>query len=143
MFLKEFSCEGLLMKKCFFMVLMLLQTGIAAAGGVVISNGIESITPVQLKKLYRANINNIEGVRIKLADLESLQGEFLQKNVGKSAKNYKKIWSRKLFVQGIPGPRVFKTPEAVIQFLRETPNAIAYIPALPEGVTDIKVLIEF
>ncbi len=132
------------MKKCFFIVvLLMLQAGFAMASGVVVSNGIEAITPAQLKGLYRGKINNISGERVKLVDLEPLQEEFLKKIVGKPLKRYKKIWARKLFIEGVLGPIYYKTPEKVIKYVKETPNSIAYLPSVPEGASDLKVLLKF
>lgn len=103
---------------------------------IVGSSGINvsSISATDVKKLYLGKTNTIGGVAVNLADCESLKQEFLDKFIGKSAKQYDRIWLKKVFAEGLSAPIALKTSDDVIKFVKSSPNAIGYVSSTSGGV---------
>lgn len=124
-------------------VLVLFQANVVCAVGVIIGNGIDSVTVEQVRMLYRGQTTTIAGKVVHLTDSKPLQKEFLEKIVGKSIKKYKKDWLRMLFADGVVIPLEFQTSEEVIAYIKRTPHSLGYVPLAPVEVDSIKVLIKF
>jgi len=124
-------------------VFVLFQANAVCAAGVIIGNGIDSVTVKQVRALYRGQTTTIAGKVAHLTDSKPLQKEFLEKFVGKSIKKYKKDWLRMLFADGAIIPIEFQTPEQVIAYIKRTPHSLGYVPVAPVAVDNIKVLVKF
>ena len=129
----------------YIIIFALFQVNAAYADGIIIGNGIDSITEKQVRDLYLGQATAVAGKAVYLTDCKPLQKEFLEEIVGKSIRKYKKDWLRMLFADGAVIPLEFQTPEDVINYINRTPNSLGYVPTLFEksGNTNIKVLLIF
>ena len=124
-------------------IFVLFQANAVYAAGVIIGNGIDSITVKQVRALYRGQITIVAGKVVHLTDCKPLQEEFLEEIVGKSIRKYKKDWMRMLFADGAVIPLELQTPEEVIAHIKRTPYSLGYVPVAPVEVDNIKVLMRF
>jgi ABC-type phosphate transport system substrate-binding protein len=112
-------------------------TGASFAELAIVGNPdieVDSITPQQIKQLYLGRIATVNMTKIELVDCSSLQAEFLEKFVEKTLKAYNKIWIKKIFAEGATPPLILKDENEVVEYVKKTKNAIAYLQNPPAGV---------
>lgn len=129
----------------YVVIIALFQANAVYAAGVIIGNGIDSMTVEQARDLYLGKTTTVAGKVVHLTDCKPLQEEFLEKVVGKSIRKYKKDWMRMLFADGTVIPVLLQTPEDVMAYISRTPNSIGYVSAVPEKSDNknIKILLKF
>lgn len=130
-------------------IVFTLLSGLLFGKGMIISNvevGKAEILPDEVAKIYLGQMSVWEnGSRISVGYVHrksDTRKEFFRAIVGKSYKQFKKHWVKKVFSGEGVAPMGFKTQSQAVSFVQNNSGAIAFIDTdeVPEGV---KVLLRF
>lgn len=121
--------------------LMLAVPGWAAAEDIVVvvhAHGpLPGVTADEIREIELGNVRHVKGEPITPAHLREgpARDAFLTTMVGKTAKEYRQYWTRKVFQDGVPLPPTCESPELMLAFVRNNRGAIGYVPrsALGDG----------
>lgn len=129
--------------------IFIASLGAIALGGeyVVIVNkdcALGEVASADLKRVYNGKVTDISGTKVTCANL-SLDNptaeSFLMEITGMNSGDYKSFWLAQQIRGGSTAPLVKKTTEAMIDFVKESPSNVGYIPkdAATEGVKVLPV----
>lgn len=123
-------------------LLLVLLAGLAPAalpaaepdGGLVVIGHpdlrVKSIDGEEIRRLFLGKSRTLpNGARAELASYGPETSFFNERVLDLSDAQVATIWSRLRFSGRTPPPQVFDSAEAVVDFVADTPNAIAYVPA--------------
>ncbi|HNY65277.1 MAG TPA: hypothetical protein PKM41_07535 [Deltaproteobacteria bacterium] len=123
-------------------VVLLVQDGSEAwsaseaPGGIVVvcndSVKASSLSRGEIKEMFLGRKTRwADGSRVVLAALrEGGASElFLREYVGKTPQQFSRHWNRQTFTGKGRGPDLFAEPGDLIEFVKNTPGAIGYVPA--------------
>ncbi|MCL1051783.1 phosphate ABC transporter substrate-binding protein [Shewanella abyssi] len=118
----------------------------SAAGVVVIGNtqGADSISLNAVKNLYLGKSTQIDGSKVSLFELPEGAAEriaFHSKTTGRNDAQLQSNWSRLVFTGKAVAPEIVVDSTAIINSVKSTNNAIAYIDEA-DVTTDVKVLLK-
>jgi len=137
------------MKKIHFSLFLIAWLSAMVLGGdyIVVANSdcpISEVSKAELKRVYKGKVKDIAGTNVIIANLalDNASAEsFLSDIVGMNSGDYKSFWLAQQIRGGSTAPLVKKTVDAMIGFVKESPNNIGYVPAgtAVEGVKEITV----
>jgi len=114
---------------------------------IVNENGpLTHISKAEVREIYLGEIRFVEGIRIiPIHGPEGpLKEGFLITVIGQPSKAYKLHWTRKVFQEGQSLPLVKVHPAEIIEWVKEQPGAIGYVPQeLVDGQPGIRILYVF
>ena len=103
---------------------------------------IKEISSADLKRLFLAKSDEVQGVKLKpvvQSTLQPIRIVFDEDALGKDPSKSKAYWSRLIFsAAGIP-PRTFESTLEVLQWISANPDAIGYIESSAANKT-VKIL---
>jgi len=103
------------------------------SGLVIVMNqniDMPSIDDAELRRLFLGKSRRLpNGARAALAAYGPDSSFFNSRILGRSDAEVSAAWSRLRFSGRTPPPRIFDNPQAVAQYVRNTSNALAYMPA--------------
>ena len=113
------------------LALLLLYIAPLWADPVVIGHpDLHAIDRISLQRIYTGKVVEINGARLFPVDLHpgnQLRQQFLQLYLDQDEEQYIGYWTVRRYVgKGTP-PRELDSPEAVIQYVKQTPGAIGYV----------------
>jgi ABC-type phosphate transport system substrate-binding protein len=100
----------------------------------VVANRPLSLSAEDLKEIFLGEVQFVGGARVAPVDTGSAQALFLERVLKMSAARYSSWWTKKSFRDGQNPPPSRATDAQVLAFVKETPGAIGYVGAPPEGV---------
>lgn len=120
---------------CFAITLAFLVCQVANAGDiVVISNSEITISADELEDIYTGEKQFAGSTRLVPVDNAALQEGFLAKLMQMNTEKYNRIWTKKLFRDGLAQPAMKSGDAEVIAYVKRTPGAIGYVSITPPGV---------
>ena len=91
---------------------------------------VKSIDGEEIRRLFLGKSRTLpNGARAELASYGPEASFFNERVLDLSDAQVATVWSRLRFSGRTPPPQVFDSAEAVVAFVADTPNAIAYVPA--------------
>lgn len=127
-------------------VLSLLLLGTAQADVVVVVNplGPDTLSKVQVSKLYLGKTKHLPGMGkarvIEMSDDSELKREFHEKVTHKNGSQLQAYWSQLIFTGKGKPPSEVGSSELVLSIVGADPNAIGYVD---ESVVDERVKIAY
>ena len=126
---------------------ILLCTPVHAVESIAIivnENGpLTHISKAEVREIYLGETRFVEGIRIiPIQGPEGpLKESFLTIVIGQPSKAYKLHWTKKVFQEGISLPPVKGHPAEIIEWVKEQPGAIGYVPRkLLDGQSGVRTL---
>ncbi|MBR8845192.1 MULTISPECIES: hypothetical protein [Pseudoalteromonas] len=135
------------MKRLLTAVFFLISYPISATADIAVivnkDNPIESISQRQLIDMYMGKYvafpNGDMAVTYDYEKSHPLRGPFFLALTGRNESQINAYWSRIKFSGKVSPPQSFSSPSTILENIRNTPNAIGYVPA--DFVTgDVKVI---
>jgi ABC-type phosphate transport system substrate-binding protein len=101
------------------------------------------LSKAEVREIYLGEIRFVESIRI--IPIHSPEGPlkeiFLSTVIGWPSKSYKLHWTKKVFQEGLRLPPVKAHPEEIIEWVKEQPGAIGYVPReLADGQSGVRIL---
>ena len=97
---------------------------------VNLNSTIESVTDRELRKLFMGKSRKLSnGSRAVLASFGPASSAFNRAALARSDSDVTAAWARLKFSGKTKPPREFSSPDELLAFVANTPNAIAYLPA--------------
>lgn len=125
----------------FCFALTLLSCQVANAGDiVVISNSEIAVSPDEVRDIYTGEKQFSGSTLLVPVDNAALQENFLSAFMQMDIVKYNRLWTRKLFRDGLAQPAMKPGDAAVSAYVRQTPGAIGYVSTVPPGVKIIQVI---
>jgi len=114
---------------------------------IVVANSdspISEVSKAELKRVFKGQVKDIAGTNVTIANLaldNAAAESFLSDIVGMNSGDYKSFWLAQQIRGGSTAPLVKKTADAMIEFVKESPNNLGYVPTgtAVEGVKVITV----
>lgn len=123
---------------CF--ALTLLSCQVANAGDIaVISNSEIAVSPDEVDDIYTGEKQFSGSTLLIPVDNAALQENFLSAFLQMDTVKYNRLWTRKLFRDGLAQPAMKPGDAAVSAYVRRTPGAIGYVSTVPPGVKTIEI----
>jgi len=124
----------------FCLALTLLLCPAANAGDiVVISNSEIAVSPDEVRDIYTGEKQFSGSTQLVPIDNAALQEDFLSAFMQMDTVKYNRLWTRKLFRDGLAQPAMKPGDAAVSAYIRRTPGAIGYVSTVPPGVKIIQI----
>lgn len=112
-------------------------------GIILVSNidtDLSSIDDTEIRRLFLGKSRRLpNGDRAALAAYAPSTTFFNSRVLGQSDTAVARIWSKLKFSGRQPPPRSFDSVEAVLAYVKSTPNALAYLPSTYRG-DDVRVM---
>ncbi|OFZ65917.1 MAG: hypothetical protein A2V79_06720 [Betaproteobacteria bacterium RBG_16_56_24] len=125
----------------FCLALTLLSCPSATAGDVVvISNSEITVSPDEVADIYTGEKQFSGSTQLIPVDNAALQEGFLSAFMQMDTVKYNRLWTRKLFRDGLARPSMKSGDVAVSAYVRRTPGAIGYVSTIPPGVKVIQII---
>jgi ABC-type phosphate transport system substrate-binding protein len=134
------------MKSIFFrfcstvVLAFLICQGANAGDIVVISNSEITISTDEVEDIYTGEKQFAGSTRLIPVDNAALQESFLAKLMQTDTNKYNRIWTKKLFRDGLAQPAMKSGDAEVIAYVKRTLGAIGYVSSTPSGVKIIRKL---
>lgn len=120
---------------CSAVTLALLVCQGANAGDIfVISNSGISISADEIEDVYIGEKQFAGSTKLTPVDNAVLQESFLARFMRMDTVKYNRLWTKKLFRDGLAQPAMKSGDAEVIAHVKRTPGAIGYVSAAPPGV---------
>ena len=126
----------------------MILTSAAHAGFIIVANSdteLSSISKAQLKKVYLKKVPLLpNGKPAAVTGLKEgdARDDFIKSILHKSEASLHSYWSRLMFSGRGEPPRLFKTEEELLEYIRKTPGAIGFVDSntqLGENVVAVSV----
>lgn len=116
--------------------LLILPLGQAAnaEGIVIIANTAVTISADEVADVYTGEKQFSGSIRLVPVDNAVLQVDFLSGILGMDTVKYNRIWTRRLFRDGLPQPAMKSSDAEVTAYVKRTPGAIGYVSSVSPGV---------
>lgn len=133
--------------KTIFSILLLTNTLFATPIiSIIVSNNsnIDNITTSKIKNLFLSKTKDLPNGKKAIVlqpDDENINSIFYKLISGKSKKQLKKYWATMIFTGKGQPPKKIDDLNKLINYIKENPNAIAYVPKEKIKDIDVKVLL--
>lgn len=136
------------MKLTFILITIICLGAVAWSGEYIIivnpNSTLSEASATDLKYVYIGKVKDIGGKTVAPANLASddpVAQSFFNEIIGMSSVDYKSFWMAQQIRGGSTAPAVKKSVEAMIEFVKESANAIGYVPkgTATEGVKVLTV----
>jgi hypothetical protein len=105
--------------------------GANAADIYVIAHPATKITPEAIRDVYIGEKQFAGEVKIIPVDNAAAQAEFLEKVLRLDQTRYTNLWVKKSFRDALNPPATRTSDKEIVEFVRKTPGALAYIASSP------------
>lgn len=124
----------------FCLALLLLSCQAAIAGDIVVitHSGI-AVSPDEVRDIYTGEKQFSGSTQLIPVDNAALQEDFLSAFMQMDTVKYNRLWTRKLFRDGLAQPAMKSGDTAVTAYVRRTPGAIGYVSTVPSGVKIVQI----
>jgi ABC-type phosphate transport system substrate-binding protein len=120
-------------------MLALLACQGANAGEIVVISNLEiNVSPDEIEDIYTGEKQFSGSTRLVPIDNAVLQESFLARLLQTDIVAYDRLWTQKLFRDGLIKPEIKASDAAVIAYVKQTPGAIGYVSTSPPGVKVIQ-----
>jgi len=106
----------------------------AAADMYVIAHQPLALSSDEIKEVFLGEVQFAGALHLVPVDNGSAQPEFLGRVLKMTPARYTAWWTKKAFRDGVNPPPAKASDAQVLIFVKETPGAIGYVSAPPEGV---------
>lgn len=85
----------------------------------------------EVQNIFLGKVTKIEGTKITFVILKSgdVHADFLEAYLSRTPSQYKKYWKKLVFSGKGKSPKTFKTEEALMEYIAQTPGALGYVGA--------------
>lgn len=120
----------------FLLFISVIFSVLQAQDFVIIANNSftqASLSKRIIKKLYTGKTTDLENVVVAIPELKSaITKNFLDSIVEISVRKYNLVWIKQALAGGRTKPKTFKSEAALLQFVKDTPNALGFVS---KGIT--------
>lgn len=113
---------------------LLVCQGANAGDIVVISNSEITISADEIEDVYIGEKQFAGSTRLIPVDNAALQEDFLARLMRMDTVKYNRLWTKKLFRDGLAQPAMKSGDTEVIAYVKRTPGAIGYVSTAKPGV---------
>lgn len=116
----------------------LFAAGPALAQHYVITNTATTLSAAEVREVFLGEKQFAGGTKLVPVDSLTGQEEFLAKVLAMDRTKYTAVWTKKAFREGLVQPPQKSGDIEVLEFVRRTPGAVAYVGTAPSGVNVVQ-----